>query len=110
MKTHIFHREEMKPYIERAMRKAHEDGTPPMRPLFYDFPDDRSAWDISDEFLFGDALLVCPVTEYGARSRSVYLPAGCRWVDAYTGAAYDGGTTLEADAPLSHIPVFIKKK
>lgn len=110
MKTHIFHREEMRPYIERAMQKAHEDGTPPMRPLFYDFDGDKAAWDVSDEFLFGDSLLVCPVTEYGVRTRTVYLPSGCRWVDAYTGTEYVGGTTIEADAPLSHIPVFIKKK
>lgn len=108
MKKHIFYREEMKPYIETAMKKAHEHGTPPMRPLFYDFPNDKAAWDISDEYLFGTSLLVCPVTEYGVRSRKVYLPAGAEWVDAFNGTRYAGGTTIQADAPLEHIPVFVR--
>ena len=108
MRDHISYREAMKPYIERAMQRAHASGTPPMRPLFYDFPSDTAAWEISDEYLFGDALLVCPVTEYGSRSRSVYLPKGVDWIDAYTKKRYAGGSTIEADAPLERIPVFIR--
>ena len=108
MKTHIFYREAMKPYVERAMRKAHEVGTPPMRPLLYDFPDDPFVWEISDEYLFGDSLLVCPVTEYGVRERSVYFPAGTDWIDPFTKACYKGGSTATVPAPIERIPVFIR--
>ncbi|MBO5270304.1 MAG: glycoside hydrolase family 31 protein [Clostridia bacterium] len=110
MKTHILYREEMRPYLKETMRKTHENGTPPMRPLFYDFPNDKNAWEIADEYLFGDALLVCPVLEYGARSRKVYLPEGADWIDAYTKERFAGGTTVDADAPIERIPVFVREK
>ncbi len=57
--------------------------------------------------MFGDSVLVAPVMELGVRSRSVYLPEGKTWVDAHTGKEYAGGQTVEADAPLAVIPVFI---
>ena len=79
-----------------------------MRPLFYAYPEDARAWEIDDEYLFGDDLLIAPVLTLGARSRRVYLPAGT-WTDAYTGRRYEGNTTLEADAPLDRIPVFIRE-
>jgi alpha-D-xyloside xylohydrolase len=65
-------------------------------------------WDIDDEYLFGPALLVAPVTEYKARSRSVYLPAGTRWYDFYSGRSYEGGQTITADAPYERIPLFVR--
>lgn len=108
MKEHIFFREQMKPYLKAAMQKAHENGTPPMRPLFYDFPNDPAVWDISDEYLFGSSLLVCPVLRYGARSRQVYFPCGADFIDAYNGKRYVGGTREEVDAPLERIPVFVR--
>ncbi|MBO5109245.1 MAG: glycoside hydrolase family 31 protein [Clostridia bacterium] len=108
MKDHIFLRERMRPYIRTVMEAAHQKGTPPMRPLFYAYPEDARAWEIDDEYLFGDDLLIAPVLTLGARSRRVYLPAGT-WTDAYTGRRYEGNTTLEADAPLDRIPVFIRE-
>lgn len=68
----------------------------------------KRVWDIDDEYLFGPALLVAPVTEYKARSRSVYLPAGTRWYDFYTGRSYEGGQTISADAPYERIPLFVR--
>ena len=73
------------------MRVAHETGLPPMRPLFLDFPADPACWDIADQFLFGDDILVAPVVTEGAREREVYLPAGADWRDAWTGAPVAGG-------------------
>jgi alpha-D-xyloside xylohydrolase len=81
---------------------------PPMRPLFVDFPADAPAWEIDDEFMFGPSLLVAPVAEYLARGRDVYLPAGSRWTDAWTGASYDGAAWLAAEAPLDRIPLFLR--
>jgi len=96
------------PYIYTAGADTFwKDGTI-MRGLVMDFAADRRVWDIDDEYLFGPALLVAPVTEYKARSRSVYLPAGTRWYDFYTGRSYEGGQTIAADAPYERIPLFVR--
>jgi alpha-D-xyloside xylohydrolase len=108
LKSHLFVRERLRPYIRTLMKAAHEKGTPVMRPLFYDFPADEAAWEVSDQFMFGADLLVAPVLHAGMRKRSVYLPAGCPWKDARSGASYRGGESVECDAPLASIPVFIK--
>ncbi|MEA2026099.1 MAG: glycoside hydrolase family 31 protein, partial [Chloroflexota bacterium] len=100
-------RERIRPYIHEQMYRAHEVGLPPMRPLFVDWPDDAMSWMVEDEFLLGPDVLVAPVVELGARNREVYLPPG-RWVDAWTGAAHVGATTVLAEAPLERIPVFIR--
>jgi alpha-D-xyloside xylohydrolase len=59
--------------------------------------------------MFGPSFLVAPVTEYKARTRQVYLPAGVRWYDFYTGKAYDGGQEITAQASLAHMPLFVKE-
>ncbi|MCB6924860.1 glycoside hydrolase family 31 protein [Enterocloster bolteae] len=109
IRRYMYVREELKPYIMKQMKLASEDGTPVMRPLFYDFCGDKNVYDIGDEYMFGPDLLVAPVVELGARKRMVYLPEGCRWKDAGTGTVYDGGTRIEADAPLDTIPLFLKE-
>lgn len=101
-------RERLRPYLMEQMRIAHETGVPPMRPVFVDFPGDTRAWDVDDEFLLGPDVLVAPVAHAGARARPVYLPEGARWTDAWTGAEFGGGQTIEADAPLERIPVFLR--
>jgi alpha-D-xyloside xylohydrolase len=90
------------------MAEAARTGLPPMRPLFVDFPDDPSAWTVDDAYLFGPDLLVAPITELGARSRAVHLPAGETWIDVATREQHPGGTTVHADAPLERIPVFAR--
>ena len=82
IRRYMYVREELKPYIMKQMKLASEDGTPVMRPLFYDFCGDKNVYDIGDEYMFGPDLLVAPVVEPGARKRMVYLPEGCRWKDA----------------------------
>jgi len=101
-------REHLRPYIMDTMRAAHAEGLPPMRPLFLNFPHDETCWDIADQFLLGDDLLVAPVVTEGARERSVYLPAGALWRDAWTGAPLYGDQWLTAAAPLETIPVYVR--
>jgi alpha-D-xyloside xylohydrolase len=79
-----------------------------MRGLVMDFPDDATARKVSDQFMFGPALLVNPVTEYRARTRQVYLPNGASWYDFWTGARLDGGQTLNAVAPYDSIPLYVR--
>lgn len=105
-KKYMFLRERLRPYITEQMRAAHEKGTPPMRPLFYDFPQDQTAWGIEDQYMFGPALLVAPVLYEGARTRKVYLPAGAKWIDVYRKKQYEGGIWIECEAPLEEIPLF----
>jgi alpha-D-xyloside xylohydrolase len=83
------------------------DGTI-MRGLVMDFAADKRAWGVADEYLFGPAFLVAPVTEYKARSRKVYLPAGATWYDFYTGRSVTGGRTITAAAPYEHMPLFVR--
>jgi alpha-D-xyloside xylohydrolase len=101
-------RERIKPYVLEQMALASKQGTPAMRPLWFDFPADGVAWSIEDEFVFGPAVLVAPVTQFGARSRRVYLPAGATWTDPWSEETTDGGAWVEATAPLERIPVYLR--
>lgn len=108
------------PYIYSQAAAVTRRGDTFLTPLGLDFPNDPTALEIKDQFLFGPALLVCPVThpmyyESGSKplegvkkTRTVYLPAGCGWYDFWTGQYYQGGRTLEADAPLEKIPLYVK--
>ncbi len=104
----LFIRERLRPYIRSLMKAAHETGAPVMRPLFYDFPQDRNAWLTEDAYMFGPDLLVAPVMEAGASERRIYLPAGAVWKDAYTGQVYTGGQNVTVPAPLDVIPVMLR--
>jgi len=101
-------RERLRPYLMEQMRVAHEQGIPPMRPVFVDFPADSAAWDVDDQFLLGPDVLVAPVLEPGVTSRRVYLPAGATWTDAVSGTRHEGGDWVEAPAPAERIPVFLR--
>jgi alpha-D-xyloside xylohydrolase len=101
-------RERLRPYLHQQLDLAATDGLPAMRPLFVDFPDDERAWTVEDQMMFGPDVLVAPVTEAGARSRPVYLPASARWTHAWSGREHDGGGVIEEAAPLSEIPVYLR--
>jgi alpha-D-xyloside xylohydrolase len=105
----MFLRERLRPYVMEHMKVAHQTGLPPMRPLFLNFPADPACWDIQDQFLLGDDILVAPVVTEGAREREVYLPAGADWRDAWTGAPVAGGQWVTAAAPLELIPVYLRE-
>lgn len=78
-----------------------------MRALVMDYTDDAGTYNIGDQFLFGPSLMVCPVYEYGARSRKVYFPAGKDWYDYYTGEVIAGGQTKMVAAPYERIPLYV---
>ena len=107
-KKYMLIRENMRPYISRLMKEAHEKGTPPMRPLFYDFPADMETWDIDDQFMFGPDILVAPVLYEGERKRKVYLPEGACWKEPGTGRTFEGGCWIESEAALEVLPLFVK--
>jgi alpha-D-xyloside xylohydrolase len=96
------------PYIySLAGMVTHHDYTI-MRGLVMDFGADTNVLTINDQYMFGPAFLVNPVTEYKARTRSVYLPSGAGWYEFKTGKYYAGGQTIQADAPYTDMPLFIK--
>lgn len=109
LKKYVEIREALRPYIREQMERAHADGTPVIRPLFYDFPYDREAWNIEDEYMFGDRYLVAPVMEPGANSRRVYLPTPGPWREIATGRLHAGGGLVSAHAPIDVIPVFTRE-
>ncbi len=106
-KKYINIRTKLRPYIRRIMEDAHVKGSPVMRPLFYDFPNDKNAWDIEDQYMFGPDIMVSPILYEGMTSRSVYLPEGS-WRELETGNIIEGGQTVEVATTLADIPVFIK--
>jgi alpha-D-xyloside xylohydrolase len=73
-----------------------------------DFRTDAKALGVADQYMFGPAFLVNPVTEYKSRSRQVYLPAGQSWYDFWTGKHVDGGETIAADAPYDRMPLYVR--
>jgi len=101
-------REALRPYTRSLMRQAHLSGTPVVRGLFYEFPDDPRAWDRADEYLFGPDLLVAPVLDPGATRRTVYLPDGATWIEVPTGQRLAGGQSVTVDGPLDAIPLFTR--
>ena len=101
-------RYKLMPYIYSMAWMITSANYTPMRPLVMDFASDARVLNIGDQFLFGPAILVNPVTEQGATSRRLYLPAGTRWYDFWTGEAQDGGKSIEAAAPLDRIPLYVR--
>jgi alpha-D-xyloside xylohydrolase len=79
-----------------------------MRGLFMDFPDDPRVANLGDEYMFGPALLVAPVTEQGTTNRSVYLPSGTDWYNFWTNEKVRGGQTITVAAPIDTIPLFVR--
>ncbi|MDR0938849.1 MAG: DUF5110 domain-containing protein [Mediterranea sp.] len=95
------------PYIYAAAWEVTSKGGSLMRPLFADFPADPRVTDLGDEYLFGRSILVAPVT-HTEKSRSVYLPAGARWTDFWTGETLDGGRSISREAPIDLIPLYVR--
>ncbi len=96
------------PYLYSLGRHTYDSGAPFMRALFMDFPDDSKVDGIADEYMFGPAFLVAPVTEQGAQSRQVYLPAGTDWYDYWTNEKLAGGRTITAAAPIGTLPLYVR--
>ena len=95
------------PYIYSLAGAVNRDDYTIMRGLPMDFPDDIVAREISDQWMFGPALMPSPVCEYKARSREVYFPEGL-WYDFYSGEAVTGGRTMQVPAPFGRIPLYVR--
>jgi alpha-D-xyloside xylohydrolase len=96
------------PYIYTMAHKVSTENFTMMRALAFDFLHDEQVYEINDQFMFGESIMVCPVADSGAISRKVYLPKGTNWYNFWTGEKFKGGQTIEAAAPLDIIPLFIK--
>lgn len=101
-------RYQLMPYIYSLAWQTHQTGAPFMRGLFLDFPNDPNVAGIGDEYMFGPALLVAPVTDQGATERFVYLPAGCDWFNFWTNERVHGGQRIIVPAPIETIPIFVR--
>ncbi|QHN02911.1 glycoside hydrolase family 31 protein [Granulicella sp. WH15] len=101
-------RYQLMPYIYSLGYMSHQTGAPFMRGLFMDFGDDPKVVNIGDEYMFGPALLVAPVTEQGRTTREVYLPAGTDWYNFWTNQRVHGGQFLTVEAPIDTIPLFVR--
>ena len=95
------------PYTYTLAWQAHTLGLPLMRPLVLNYPDDPRVWGLGHQFLWGDDLLVAPVTREGARAWPVYLPEG-GWYDFWSGTRYDGPSGITLDAPLDRLPLLVR--
>jgi alpha-D-xyloside xylohydrolase len=101
-------RYQLMPYLYSLGHRTQQTGAPFMRGLFMDFGNDPRVADIGDEYMFGPALLVAPVTEQGRTTRDVYLPAGTDWYNFWTNQRLHGGQTVTVDAPIDTIPLFVR--
>ncbi|MCR4853791.1 MAG: DUF5110 domain-containing protein [Prevotella sp.] len=97
------------PYLYSMAGWAHFKDYTLMRGLVMDFNGDKNVLNIPDQWMFGPALMACPVGYYKARNRSVYFPEQCGWYDFYTGDFVEGGQQLVVDAPYERIPVFVRE-
>ena len=97
------------PYLYSMAGWVHLKDYTMMRGLIMDFNGDRNVKNIKDQWMFGPALMACPVGYYKARNRSVYFPKQCGWYDLYTGEHIDGGQSLIVEAPYERIPVFVRE-
>ena len=101
-------RYQLMPYIYSLAYQTYQTGAPSMRALFMDFPNDPKVADLRDEYMFGPAFLVAPVTEQGAASRTVYLPAGADWYNYWTNERVHGGQVIQVSAPIDTLPLFVR--
>lgn len=111
--NHIRLRYSLLPYIYSMAAKVSNEGYTMTRALAFDFAADSAVYDLKDEFMFGPAFLVAPMTRplmaYGKASRQVYLPqTKGGWYDYWTGIRIEGGQTIDAPAPIDHSPLYVR--
>lgn len=98
-------RTSMHDYIKSLYQEAHENGSPLLRAMFYEFPGDKKCWELQDQYMFGAKYLAAPILRLNQFRREVYLPAGS-WKLTSTGEAFQGGQAVTVDAPIEYMPVF----
>jgi alpha-glucosidase len=100
-------RYQMLPFLYTTLEEAHRTGVPLFRPLMLNYQDDPNTYNLDDEFMIGEALLVAPIVKPDITGRLVYLPKGV-WYDYWTNKKYSGGTMVRVDAPLQTVPMFVR--
>ncbi|MCO7176036.1 glycoside hydrolase family 31 protein [Sporolactobacillus kofuensis] len=108
-RNYIKLRYQLLPYLYDLLHKGESTGLPIIRPLLLHYQDDQNTYEINDEFMCGEHILVAPVIGQGETSRIVYLPKGNRWIDYWTKQVFDGGQSIIKEAPLDVCPIFIKE-
>lgn len=101
-------RYKLHPYIYSVAGNITRNGYTMMRPLLMDFAEDKTVHNIYDQYMFGPAMMICPVLEPGVNTRKVYLPGQTGWYDFWTNKYLTAGNTVECPAPLSEMPILIK--
>jgi len=100
-------RYQLLPFLYTTLEEAHRTGTPLFRPLVLNYQDDPNTYNLDDEFMIGNDLLVAPIVKPDVTRRLVYLPKGV-WYDYWTNRKYDGGTMISVEAPLETAPMFVR--
>ena len=100
-------RYQLLPFLYTTLEDAHRTGVPLFRPLMLNYQDDENTYNLDDEFMIGDGLLVAPIVKADVTARLVYLPKGT-WYDYWTNKKYSGGTMIRVDAPLENVPMFVR--
>ena len=100
-------RYQLLPFLYTTLEEAHRTGVPLFRPLMLNYQDDPNTYNLDDQFMIGDDLLVAPIVKPDVTSRLVYLPKGV-WYDFWTNKKYAGGTMIRAEAPLETVPMFVR--
>lgn len=103
-------REKLRSYTRSLMEQAHKKGTPVMRPLFYDYPEDKECWEIEDTYMYGGNILVAPILYARQKAREIYLPKGDVWIDVWTGSKMEGGRKYIVNVVDEQIPVYVNKE
>lgn len=99
------------PYIYTMARKTYDDALPLCRPMYYDYPESKEAYENKDEYMFGDNLLVYPITApmNGNRAeKDIWLPAESKWYEVCSGTTFEGNQTIHRSFALDEMPVYVK--
>ena len=101
-------REKLKPYVAQLAAEATEKGSPIMRPMFFEFPNDKICYELDDQYMFGSDILFAPIYKYGETARTVYLPEG-EWIRTNDKSLYRGGRNVLCTAAKNEFIAFVKK-
>ncbi len=108
-KKYIEMRYQLLPYLYNEFKEAADTGKPVQQPLVYQFQNDEKTYNISDQYMFGDSMMLAPVVKEGQTQRDIYLPRGTKWINYWTGQEYNGGQTISQNVALGDLPIFVKK-
>lgn len=100
-------RYQLLPFLYTTLEESHRTGVPLFRPLLLNYQNDSSTWNLDDQFMIGEDVLVAPIVKPDVTRRLVYLPAGT-WYDYWTNKKHTGGTMITVDAPLDTVPMFVR--